>query len=42
MFGIVNYSVFIISAIMLNLTPGADTMYIIVLGLNLLRAKLGN
>lgn len=29
MFGIVNYGVFIISAIMLNLTPGADTMYIL-------------
>jgi RhtB (resistance to homoserine/threonine) family protein len=29
MFGIQNYSVFIISGILLNLTPGADTMYIL-------------
>ncbi len=29
MFGIENYSVFILSAIALNLVPGADTMYIL-------------
>lgn len=29
MFGIINYSVFIISGIVLNLTPGADTIYIL-------------
>lgn len=29
MFGIVNFSVFIITGIILNLTPGADTMYIL-------------
>lgn len=29
MFGIENYSVFIISAVTLNLIPGADTMYIL-------------
>ena len=29
MFGLVNYSVFIVSAILLNLTPGNDTMYIL-------------
>ena len=29
MFGIINYGVFIISAILLNLTPGNDTMYIL-------------
>ncbi len=29
MFGIINYNVFIISAILLNLTPGNDTMYIL-------------
>ncbi|MPW24308.1 LysE family translocator [Alkalibaculum sp. M08DMB] len=29
MFGIVNYGVFILSAVALNLTPGTDTMYII-------------
>lgn len=29
MFGIENYSIFIMSAILLNLTPGSDTMYIL-------------
>lgn len=29
MFGIVNYGLFVISGIILNLTPGADTMYIL-------------
>lgn len=29
MFGIINYSVFVISGILLNITPGADTMYIL-------------
>ncbi|HBQ86921.1 MAG TPA: homoserine lactone transporter, partial [Syntrophomonas sp.] len=29
MFGIENYSVFILSAVALNLVPGADTMYIL-------------
>lgn len=29
MFGIINYGVFIISVLALNLTPGADTMYIL-------------
>jgi RhtB (resistance to homoserine/threonine) family protein len=29
MFGIINYEVFLIASILLNLTPGADTMYIV-------------
>jgi threonine/homoserine/homoserine lactone efflux protein len=29
LFGIVNYGLFVISGIILNLTPGADTMYIL-------------
>jgi len=29
MFGIINYGVFIFSGVVLNLTPGADTMYIL-------------
>lgn len=29
MFGIINFEVFVITAILLNLTPGPDTMYII-------------
>lgn len=29
MFGIVNYGMFVIAGILLNLTPGADTMYIL-------------
>ena len=29
MFGILNFSAFIIAGILLNLTPGADTMYIL-------------
>jgi threonine/homoserine/homoserine lactone efflux protein len=29
MFGIIHYEVFLLSAILLNLTPGTDTMYII-------------
>ncbi|WP_017379082.1 LysE family translocator [Paenisporosarcina sp. TG-14] len=29
MFGIVNFEIFIMTAILLNLTPGSDTMYII-------------
>ncbi|MMZ58815.1 Leucine efflux protein [compost metagenome] len=29
MYGIINFEVFLISAILLNLTPGTDTMYII-------------
>jgi threonine/homoserine/homoserine lactone efflux protein len=37
MFGIVNYDVFIISGILLNLIPGADTIYI--LGISLSNGK---
>lgn len=29
MYGIVNYEVFLVAAILLNLTPGTDTMYIV-------------
>ena len=29
MFGIINFEVFLIAAILLNLTPGTDTMYIV-------------
>lgn len=29
MFGIINYKIFILSGILLNLTPGADTIYIL-------------
>ncbi|ALP38104.1 hypothetical protein ASL14_19875 [Paenibacillus sp. IHB B 3084] len=29
MFGIINYEVFLLTGILLNLIPGADTMYII-------------
>jgi RhtB (resistance to homoserine/threonine) family protein len=29
MYGIINYEVFLLTAIMLNLTPGTDTMYIV-------------
>jgi threonine/homoserine/homoserine lactone efflux protein len=29
MFGIINFEVFLIKAILLNLTPGTDTMYIV-------------
>jgi RhtB (resistance to homoserine/threonine) family protein len=29
MYGIINYEVFLIAAIMLNVTPGTDTMYIV-------------
>jgi RhtB (resistance to homoserine/threonine) family protein len=29
MFGIINYKIFVLSAILLNLTPGADTIYIL-------------
>jgi threonine/homoserine/homoserine lactone efflux protein len=29
MFGITNYGVFLLSALLLNLTPGTDTMYIL-------------
>lgn len=33
MFGIINYNLFIISAILLNLTPGADTLFILGCGM---------
>ena len=29
MFGIINYKLFILSGILLNITPGADTLYIL-------------
>lgn len=34
MFGIINYKVFILSSILLNLTPGADTLYILEKGIS--------
>lgn len=37
MFGIVNYGIFIVSGILLNITPGSDTMYI--LGRSILQGK---
>ena len=29
MFGIINYETFLIAAILLNVTPGSDTLYIL-------------
>ena len=34
MLGIINYKLFIISSILLNLTPGADTIYILGKGIS--------
>jgi threonine/homoserine/homoserine lactone efflux protein len=34
MFGIINYKIFILSSILLNLTPGADTIYILGKGIS--------
>lgn len=34
MFGIINYKLFILSSILLNLTPGADTIYILGKGIS--------
>ena len=34
MFGIINYKLFILSGILLNITPGADTLYILGRGIS--------